>query len=248
MFGRQKVATLVAEFLGTGILTLLILSVQRSTIGVPFFVAAAAGLTLTLMALVFGGVSGSHLNPAVTLSMWTVRKISAVTGLLYIIMQFLGAWAAYGLYHYYVKTSFQPIGGHFTGRILVAEAVGTGILLTGIAAALYQGYNRAVTASVYGLALMLGIIAASTASIGLLNPAVALGVRAFVPFGSGVTGWGTYVLGPILGGIIGMNLYSLVFAAPEAVVASSSVAASKTVTATKKAPAKRSTKKASRKK
>ena len=49
MFGRRKVAVIVAEFLGTAVLTLLILSVQRSTIGVPFFVAIAAGLTYALM-------------------------------------------------------------------------------------------------------------------------------------------------------------------------------------------------------
>ena len=30
MFGRQKVATIVAEFLGTGVLTLVFLSVLRS--------------------------------------------------------------------------------------------------------------------------------------------------------------------------------------------------------------------------
>ncbi len=243
MFGRQKVATLVAEFLGTGILTLLVLSVQRSTIGVPFFVATAAGLTVALMVFAVGGISGSHLNPAITLAMWTARRVSALTGVLYIVMQFLGAWAAYGLYHYYVKTSFQPIGGHFAGRVLVAEAVGAGIFAFGVAAALYQGYTRAVTASVQGLAYMLGIIAASSAALGLLNPALALGVRAFVPWGTGVVGWGTYVLGPVLGAIIGVNLYSLLFAEASVVAAPASVAASSTAATTKKAPAKRSTKK-----
>jgi glycerol uptake facilitator-like aquaporin len=238
MFGREKIATLVAEFLGTGILTLLVLSVQRSTIGVPFFVAAAAGLTVILMVFALGGISGAQLNPAVTLAMWTVRKITALTGVLYIIMQFLGAWAAYGLYHYYVKTSFQPIGGHFTGRILVAEAVGTGIFAFGLAAAVYQAYTRAVTATVYGLAYMIGIVAASSAAIGLLNPALAFGVRAFVPWGSGVGGWGTYFLGPILGAIIGANLYSLLFAVPEAVVAAPAAASSRAAT-TKRPAAKR---------
>jgi glycerol uptake facilitator-like aquaporin len=125
---------------------------------------------------------------------------------LYIAAQFLGAWGAYYLYTYLVKNSLQPVGGHFAGRILVAEAVGTGIFAFGVASAVYQGFSRAVTASFVGLALMLGIIAASPAAIGLLNPAVALGVRAWV--------WGTYVLGPVLGAIIGVNLYSLLFADP----------------------------------
>lgn len=204
MFGRRNVAALAAEFLGTGALTLLILSVQRSTIGVPFFVAAAAGLVVTLMSFAVGGVSGGYFNPALTLGLWTARKLSTIKSVMYIAAQFLGAWGAYYLYTYFVKNSLQAVGGHYTGRILVAETVGTLLFTFGFASAIYQGYTRAVSASVAGLSLMLGIIAASPAAIGLLNPAVALGVRAWV--------WGTYVLGPVLGAIIGVNLYGMLFA------------------------------------
>jgi aquaporin Z len=234
MFGRRKVATLVAEFLGTGALTLLILSVQRSTIGVPFFVAAAAGLIVALMSFAVGGISGGYFNPALTLGFWTARKLSTVTAVLYIVVQLLGAWGAYYLYTYFVKNALQPVGGHFTGRILVAEAVGTGIFAFGFAAAVYQGFSRAVTASFAGLALMLGIIAASSAAIGLLNPAVALGVRAWV--------WGTYVLGPVLGAIIGVNLYGLLFAEPNK--SWSSVTASVASVTTAPKPAKKKAKRA----
>jgi glycerol uptake facilitator-like aquaporin len=227
VFGRRKVATIVAEFLGTGALTLLILSVQRSTIGVPFFVAAAAGLTVALMVFAVGGVSGGYFNPALTLGFWTARKLESVTAALYIGAQFLGGWGAYYLYTYLVKNSLQPVGGHFAGRILVAEAVGTALFSFGVAAAVYQGFSKAVTASFAGLALMIGIVAASPASIGLLNPAVALGVRAWV--------WGTYVLGPVLGAIIGVNLYSLLFAETE-------TATVKVVSATSAKPAAKKTK------
>lgn len=226
MFGRQRIATLVAEFLGTGVLVLLILSVQRSTIGVPFFVALSAGLTLALMTFALARTSGAHFNPAITLAHWTARRISTLTGLLYIGAQFLGAWAAYILYTYYVNNTLQPVGGDFSGRVLVAEAVGAGIFAFGVAAALYQGFTRAVTAAVAGLAYMIGIIAASSAAIGLLNPAVALGTRAWV--------WGTYVLGPVLGAIIGTNLYSLLFANTAGTAA---VTATEAVVATKAAPA-----------
>jgi aquaporin Z len=225
---------LVAEFLGTGALTLLILSVQRSTIGVPFFVAAAAGLIVTLMSFAVGGISGGYFNPALTLGMWTARKLSTVTGVLYIGAQLLGAWGAYYLYTYFVKTSLQPVGGHFTGRIMVAEAVGTALFTFGFASAVYQGFNRAVSASVAGLSLMLGIIAASSAAIGLLNPAVALGVRSWV--------WGSYVLGPVLGAVIGVNLYGLLFAESTGVVSTVSVSASSAAVApktTKRTPAKK---------
>src|SRR4051812_44927148 len=98
MFGRRNIATVVAEFLGAGVLTLLVLSVQRSTIGVPFFVAAAAGLTLALMVFVVGNISGGFFNPAVTLGLWTARRLPTVTAVLFVAAQLLGAWAAYYLY------------------------------------------------------------------------------------------------------------------------------------------------------
>ncbi|HSX45860.1 MAG TPA: aquaporin [Candidatus Saccharimonadia bacterium] len=204
MFGKQKFATLVAEFLGTGALTLLVLSVQRSTIGVPFFVATAAGLVVALMTFAVGGVSGGYFNPAITIGMWTARKVATVTAVMYVIVELLGGWAAYGLYRYLVNTSLQPVGGHYTTRILIAEAVGAAIFAFGFAAAVYRRMLPSSTAPYVGLALMIGILAASPASIGLLNPAVALGVRAWV--------WGTYVAGPIIGAVVGINLYDLLFA------------------------------------
>lgn len=236
MFGRQKIAALVAEFLGAGVLTLLVLSVQRSTIGVPFFVAIAAGLTVTAMMFTVASVSGGHFNPAITLGLWTARKVTTARAIVYIAAQLLGAWAAYYLYTYFVHNSLQPIGGHYSGRILVAEAVGTGIFAFGWASALYQRYSAAVTASVAGLTYMLGIIAASSASIGLLNPALALGTRAWV--------WGTYVLGPVLGAIIGINLYGLLFTEEgsknlAAAVSTGSGAASSTSAKSKKSSSKK---------
>ncbi len=78
MFGRRKIAALVAEFLGTGALTLLLLSVHRSTIGVPFFVAAAAGLTISLLTFAVYRVSGAQFNAALTVALFTGRNLSLV--------------------------------------------------------------------------------------------------------------------------------------------------------------------------
>jgi aquaporin Z len=205
MFGKRRTAALVAEFLGAGALTLLVLSVERSTIGVPFFVAIAAGLTVALMMFALGEQSGGFFNPAITIAMWTVRRVSALAGIAYIAAELLGGWAAYGIYKYFSTTALQQVGGHYTLRILIAEGVGTFIFAFGYAAAVYKRYSSAVTASFVGVAFVLGIIAASSASIGLLNPAVALGVRAWV--------WGTYVLGPVVGAFLAFQLYDLLFAA-----------------------------------
>jgi len=217
MFGRQKAAALVAEFIGTGILTLMILSIQRSTIGVPFFVAAGAALALAVMTYVLRDSSGAHFNPALTIALWTARKISTITGAVYIVVQLLGAWAAYGVYTYFVNTHLSSVGGHFTARILVAEAVGTAVFSFGMASTVYRRLSVESSAAFTGVSYMIGIMLASSAAIGLLNPAVALGVRAWV--------WGTYVLGPVIGAIIGVNLYGLLFAEPDKAFSSTPVSA-----------------------
>ncbi|MDB5184409.1 MAG: major intrinsic protein [Candidatus Saccharibacteria bacterium] len=216
MFGRQRIAALVAEFLGTGALTLVIISVQRSTIGVPFFVALGAGLTVALMTFLFGHVSGAHLNPALTIGMWTARKITTGKAIFYVGFQLLGAYAAYLLYTYFVDNKLSNIGGHYSSRVLTAEAVGALVLGFAAAAAVYQRFSNATTAAINGLGYMLAIVAASSVSLGIINPAVAFGAQAWV--------WGTYVLGPILGAVIAINVYGLLFADRDVVIAGETAA------------------------
>lgn len=250
MFGRRKVAALAAEFLGASLLTLAVLSVQRSTIGVAYFVAIGAGLAIALITFAFGNVSGAHANPAITIAMWVARKINAVTAGLYVLAQLLGAWAAYGLYTYFVASSLDPIGGTYSGRILVAEAVGTFILALAVGAITFRkGFSAATKSAVVGVALTVSVIVAAGASIGIVNPAVAFGIRAWEIFGS--MGWLTYALGPVLGAVIGVNLYGLLFApaaddeetvvVEEVVVASAAVAPVATKAAAKKTATKKTT-------
>lgn len=206
MFGRNKVAMVVAEYLGAGVLTLVLLAVQRSTIGVPYFVALAAGLAVAALSMVFANYSGAHFNPAVTIGAWTTRRVRTLPAIAYIVAQLLGGWTAYGVYTYFVNNSLQTIGGKFSTHTLIAEAVGAFIFCFVWAAVAAQR----IAAAWLGAAFTLGIIVASAASIGLINPAVALGARAWNIWGS--MGWGTYLLGPVIGGIVGFNLYQLLFA------------------------------------
>ena len=206
MFGKRKVAMMLAEFVGTGALTLVVLSVAKSTIGIPYFVAVAAGLMVALMVLAVGAVSGAHLNPALTLGLWTARKITTLRAITYIAMQLLGAYGAYWLYRYLVNNlhGSWPNTGHFTARVMVAEAVGAFVFAFGWMAAARQKFEAGRFAAAAGLALVVGMIIASAGSNGFINPAVALGARSW--------GWGTYVLGPVVGAVVGVNLYSMLFA------------------------------------
>jgi glycerol uptake facilitator protein len=213
MFKRNKLAMLVAEFLGTAILTLAVLSVQRSQLGLAYFVAIAAGLAVLTLTHVFSGVSGAHFNPALTLALWTARRVRTLPAVLFVVVQLLGAWAAYGLYHYFVNTNVQQVTQAFSGRIMVAEAIGTMIFALAWSAAAYNRFETGRFAAVAGLGFAVALIVASAASVGLANPALAVGARAWEVFGK--NGWGNYVLGPVLGAVIGVNLYGLLFANPD---------------------------------
>lgn len=203
MLSRNKVAMLVAEFLGAGVWTAVVLAVSRSNIGFPYFVSLGVGLALAVLVLVLGPISGAHFNPAITLGLWSARRIKTLPALTYLVAQLLGGVAAYLLYTYFVNAHWGN-SGKFESRVLVAEALGAFVFALGWAATVYRKLEGAKAAFAIGASLAIGAIIASVGSAGLLNPAIALGTRNWV--------WGTYVLGPILGAIIGFNLYALLFA------------------------------------
>ena len=210
MFGKKKVAMLGAELIGTAVLTLSVISVRSSGIGYSFFVALGAGLAMAVLTFALSANSGAQLNPALTIGLWTARKVKTLPTVLYVVVQLLGAWAAYGLYIYLVKTHLQNSSSGFSARVMLAEAVGTFIFVFGWAAAVAQKFEGIQLAATVGGAFALGIMVASLASSGIINPAVAFGTHAWNIFGSG--GWGTYALGPVVGGVVGVNLYNMVFA------------------------------------
>jgi glycerol uptake facilitator-like aquaporin len=207
MFRKNKLAMLVGEFLGTTALTLIILSISHSQLSLSYFVATSAGLMFALMVLALGGISGAVFNPAMTIGLWTVRKLRTLQALTYLAVQFLGGAVAWWLFVYFTKVSGIHNTGTFSARVMLAEAVGTFIFAFVWAAAVYQRFNLFNRAVAIGGGLTAGALVASLASAGLLNPAVALGLRQW--------SWGTYVAGPIIGAIVGFQLYNLLFVQTE---------------------------------
>jgi len=223
---KRSVAMVAAEVLGTAILTGTILAVTRSAIGVPYFVALGVGLTMAMLVLLIGAASGAHVNPAVTLGLWSARQVSTVKAVVYIAAQFVGAYAALSLYKYLVPAGTQNIAGpEFEWTILVSELVGAFVFTFGVAAAVYQKYEGGKLAATIGGSLAVGVIIAGIASNGVINPAAALGIDSWSK---------AYVVGPLVGGVIGVNLYALLFAPRPSLVARSVATAEKKVKAAQK--------------
>jgi len=188
---------LTAEFIGTATLALAVLlsvTVTDSVLITPIL----AGLVLGLFVYSIGSVSGCHINPAVTLGLWSISKISTKDAVQYIAAQGLGGLAAFGIVA-------ATIGGVSLGlvaedgSVFMAELIGTAIFTFGIASVVYSKVAAAASGLVIGGSLLLGItLAVALGSNGILNPAVGLAL--------GSTSL-SYVFGSIVGAMIGMRVY-----------------------------------------
>lgn len=149
---------IIAEVVGTFILTLVAISAVAH-FALPLYV----GLTLVVMVLTIGAISGSHINPAVTFGLWSMRKLKTVLVPFYWAAQFLGAMAAIVLLGALSNGAFAIHFDHFmefSWSIFALELVGTAIFIFGLAAAISRSdLKQSGKALAIGMSLMIGIVA-----------------------------------------------------------------------------------------
>ena len=195
----KKYNVYFAELIGTFALSFIVfLGVSNQNLA--FVVPVFAGLTLGLFVYLIGGISGCHINPAVTLGLLSVKKIKWPEAVVYIISQFVGASLAIvlGTLLFHVSQP-QPALGAFSLAVFCAEALGALFFTFGIASVVYGKVSDGFSGIVIGSSLLFGILIATlSGSAGILNPAVAFSLHAM--------NW-TYLLAPIVGGVLGFNLY-----------------------------------------
>lgn len=181
----------VAEMFGTFTLSFLVFLSVSGTFMVPTPVLAA--LCLTMFVYAIGSISGAHLNPAVTIGLFSIKKIKLDEAIKYIVFQFLGALLAVFVLKQLSVAIVSPVAGGY--KEFLAEMLGMVVFTFGIASVVYDK----APGFIIGGSLLLGIsLAALIGSAGILNPAVALTLHAFFP---------TYLGGEIIGSLIGFSLY-----------------------------------------
>lgn len=218
----QFIAALVAEFIGT----FLIVTFYMATQGDPrYSIYALVGIVL-----IIGGISGAYINPAMTISAWVTKKLNTAKAVGYLIAESLGAIAAWSILSAYVKgtattaasmapaTVFTatPVAAGKEWYIFFAELIGAAILAFGLAAALKSRKNAEPainSAFMYAgglfVAMFITYIMVSPLGTGLVffNPAVAFSASAVTAFKL----WpiATYIIAPIIGGVLGFVLIDL---------------------------------------
>ncbi|KAI7743101.1 hypothetical protein M8C21_013595 [Ambrosia artemisiifolia] len=141
-FYRAGIAEFIATFLFLYITVLTVMGVVKSptkcgTVGIQGIAWAFGGM---IFALVYctAGISGGHINPAVTFGLLLARKLSLTRALFYMVMQTLGAICGAGVVKGFMgKNQFTTLGGgantvahgYTKGSGLGAEIVGTFVLV-----------------------------------------------------------------------------------------------------------------------
>lgn len=181
----------LAEALGTFALTFVVwLSVAFA---MPFPTPVMAASTLGLFVYLVGGISGTHINPAITIALLTIRKIKPIDAFWYVVSQLIGATIAMFLgMTLSGETAVVPHDDFLTAG--VAEALGAFFLAFAVTSVVLRKVEPLAAGAVIGGSLFIGIFMAFPFSNGILNPAVALGVGSLSLM---------YLVGPIVGAIGG---------------------------------------------
>ena len=215
---RQAV---VAEFLGTFLfffagIAAILGSTPTVGNGIGLIgIALAHGLGLSIAVNAFGGVSGAHFNPAVTIGMLATRRISAANAVAYIVAQLAaGVAAALVCRALFPATAVAqanlgiplPAAWATTPVILGAEFVMTFLLMTAIFGTAVDGRGSAVKIGGFGigLAVAIDILAGGPITGASMNPARSFGpavVQGYFAFH-----W-MYWVAPIAGAVVAAFVY-----------------------------------------
>src|SRR5688572_26442341 len=143
----MKIQPLLAEFLGTfylcfaGIAAILSATPAVGSGAGIVGIALAHGLALSIAVNAFGGISGAHFNPAVTLGFFITGRLPAISVGPYIVAQLLGASTAALVCRliFPVESVVQaqlglplPAVWATPGAVIIAEFVMTYLLMTSI--------------------------------------------------------------------------------------------------------------------
>lgn len=190
---------LLAELFGTFGLTLVVLLSLNGAFPIP--TPILAGLTLGLFVYTLGNISGTHLNPAVTVGLWSVGKIVAREAARYMVSQIAGAFLALIV----MKLSGSEVLGlrwDAFNFVFLGETLGTMFFTFGIAAVVLGKVTSTLEGVIIGSSLFLGAsIASMVGAPGFLNPAVALGTNSINV---------ATLVGPLVGSLLGMQFYKYI--------------------------------------
>lgn len=233
----ELIGTALLILLGDGVVANVVLKQTKGHAAGWIVITAGWAFAVTVAVYATNTISGAHLNPAVTIGLASIGKFDWALVPAYVGAQIAGAfigavlvWLAYLPHWKATEAPGDKLAVFSTGPAirhsisnLICEIIGTAVLVLGVLSVASPanllpgtGFDKGFAPALVGV-----IVWAIGLSLGgptgyAINPARDFGPRlahAILPIhGKGGSDWGYAwipVLGPIIGGVIGAQIYGL---------------------------------------
>lgn len=212
----ELVGTFVLTFLGCG--TAVALSCGTDTASVVG-TAMAFGLAVVAMAYTIGGISGCHINPAITLGQFLTGRMTSKDCGMYMLFQVIGAVLAAAVLALVVSTAGGDVATH-TGANACAFGVTNGLIVEVVLTALFvlvvlgaTSKTNGATNNFAGLAIGLSLILIHLVGIHFtgtsVNPARSIGPAIFAG-GEALSQLWVFIVGPFAGGALAAGIWKCI--------------------------------------
>lgn len=210
--------TFVLTFLGCGAAVSMNCGVDTASV---VGTAIAFGLAVVAMAYAIGGISGCHINPAITLGVFLSGRMNGKDAGMYMLFQTIGAIIAAALLALLVSTDPGLARGTATGaNACASENVMNGliaeIVLTFIFVMVVLGSTaktNGATNNFAGLAIGLSLILIHLVGINYtgtsVNPARSIGPALFEG-GKALSQLWVFIVGPLVGGALAAGCWKVI--------------------------------------
>lgn len=181
--------------------------------------AMAFGLAVVAMAYTIGGISGCHINPAITLGAWLSKRIGGKDAVMYMVFQVIGAIIGSALLWLIVTNSCMEFTGTTTGANSCSGSVSGGLLveiiLTFVFVLVVLGTtdDKKGAGNFAGLAIGLSLILIHLVGIHYtgtsVNPARSVGPALFQG-GVALSQLWVFIVGPFIGAAIAAGVWKVI--------------------------------------
>lgn len=231
-FLGELIGTMILIIFGGGVVAGVVLNKSKAQSSGWIVITMGWGLGVAVAIYAVGGVSGAHINPAVTIGLASIGEFPWTDVPLYVLAQLIGAfigaiivWLQYFPHWKETEDSDLKLAVFSTGPAirhtpsnLLSEVIGTAVLVFGILAIGANQFTEGLNPLIIGFFIVaIGLSLGGTTGYAI-NPARDLGPRIahfILPIaGKGKSDWKYAwipVVGPIIGGILGALFYREVF-------------------------------------